>query len=657
MKKHLYLSAAVLTALLAASCSSDDVPQAADGDMTTFTLQIPQEFTSRAFGDGTKAKNLYVAIYEKGGTEALFTNFVTGRTNGMEVGNFQNGLTTQVQVSLVKGKTYDIVCWAQAADITDKTTTPYSYTEATKQITVNYDNLANYDDNRDAFFGYMEFTSGSTDRTITLHRPFAQINLATSDLANYKLAGGTDSFGMSVTDAATTLTLTDGSISGSTTTAVEVTPAASQGTLTVNGTDYSYLAMAYVLVGTTVKQSTTVTVALDANGNDAFASYPNVPVQANYRTNIFGALLTNPEVFNVVIDSDFNGSYPYKVFDGTSESLAQGGTIAVQKPADSIEIPAAMTAPLFLQLNSTVGSVKIPAANQPITISVAKDVPFPTFTYDKGSVVKDVTIKGDPTSTETCKGFVYYQKPDNPSSLENVTFDGIHFEGNGFAPWYAISFDGVTIQNCVFDNMVNPAVNIQTEGAGGTWVAKNLTVKNNVINYASDAKSNTNGLYLEDVQGTVTVTGNTIVNAPYHGVSITAPSTQPGGNTFIVSDNTITNALHDGIKFDGSTGSSMTATGNTILAHDNQIRVKNSFGTGTVVTITGNSLDMSKANAFNTSDNEPWGIMLVAGSVNGESTINVSGNTMTNSQGHDFFKSASITTTAGSNFATPFTTK
>lgn len=655
MKKHIYLSAAVLTALLATSCSSDDVPQGADGDMTTFTLQIPQEFTSRTFGDGTKAKNLYVAVYEKGGTTALFTNFVAGRTNGMEVGNFQNGLSTQVQVSLVKGKTYDIVCWAQAADITTAAS-PYSFTEGTKQITVNYDNLANYDDNRDAFFGYKEFTSGSTDRTITLHRPFAQINLATSDLAAYKLAGGTDNFGMSVTDAATTLTLTDGSISGSTTTAVEVTPAASQGTLTVNDTDYSYLAMAYVLVGTTVKQSTTVTVALNANGNDAFASYPNVPVQANFRTNIFGALLTNPEVFEVVIDSDFNGSYPYKVFDGTSESLAQGGNIAVQNPADNIEIPAQLTAPLFLQLNNTVGSVKIPAASQPITISVAKDVPFPDFKYDKGSVVKDVTIKGDPTSTETCKGFVYYQKPDNPSSLQNVTFDGIHFEGNGFAPWYAVSFDGVTVQNCVFDNMVNPAVNIQTEGSSGTWIAKNLTVKNNVINYASNAAKNTNGLYLCDVQGNVTITGNTIVNAPYHGISIEAPSTQPDGNTFVVSDNTITNALHDGIKFQSCPGSTMTATGNTILAHDNQIRVKNSFGTGTVVTITGNSLDMSKTIAFSDTSNEPWGIMLQAtGSVTGASTINVSGNTMTSGTGHDFFKSDAVTTTADSNIATPFT--
>ena len=63
--------------------------------------------------------------------------------------------------------------------------------------------------------------------------------------------------------------------------------------------------MAYVLPGDATTNKANVNVQLNANNNSDFAEYTQVPIQMNYRTNIYGALLSNPEVFNVVIEPAF----------------------------------------------------------------------------------------------------------------------------------------------------------------------------------------------------------------------------------------------------------------------------------------------------------------------------------------------------------------
>lgn len=355
MKKVLYLSAIALTSLIATSCASEEVAPVDNDGMTTFTVKLPADMASRAFNSGTQAKNLYVAIYEADGDKkCLFSNFggTTG-VNGMEVTNF-NGtdLTTTIKVSLVKNKTYDIYCWAQS--YTMDTASPYQWNETDKSISVTYPSeMTNYDEGRDAFYGKLtRFQSGVTaNHSITLKRPFAQINVGTNDLQAYKYASGNNApvFGMTVKGAATSVNLDTDAVSGSAD-AVIATAASSATTFEASVTGLSYLAMGYVLPGEGLME-----VDLNVDGDADFATYTSVPSQMNYRTNIYGALLTNPEVFNVEIAPAFAGTMDSAIIE------MNNGTVNCVVP----KLPAGVTAE---QLKGK-GGVYIDAQGQPQTFN------------------------------------------------------------------------------------------------------------------------------------------------------------------------------------------------------------------------------------------------------------------------------------------------
>ena len=323
--------------------------------MTTLTVKLPADMASRAFNSGTQAKNLYVAIYEADGSgKCLFSNFggTTG-VNGMEVTNF-NGtdLTTTIKVSLVKNKTYDIYCWAQS--YTMDPASPYQWNETDKSISVTYPSeMTNYDEGRDAFYGKLtSFQSGVTaNHSITLKRPFAQINVGTNDLQAYKYASGNNDpvFGMTVKGAATSVNLDTDAVSGSAD-AVIATAASSATTFEASVTGLSYLAMGYVLPGEGLME-----VDLNVDGDADFATYTSVPSQMNYRTNIYGALLTNPEVFNVEIAPAFAGTMDSAIIE------MNNGTVNCVVP----KLPAGVTAE---QLKGK-GGVYIDAQGQPQTFN------------------------------------------------------------------------------------------------------------------------------------------------------------------------------------------------------------------------------------------------------------------------------------------------
>lgn len=305
------LSAATLVAAGFASCSSDDVIEELQGDgMEKFTVTLPEELGSRAFADGTTAKHLKMAIYETSGSQPLISNFAGGENaSAIQGAEFTSGTTTTVSVPLVKGKEYRIVFWAESYD---NASTPYTYDAEARSINVDYSKAATNDEARDAFYAYETITAGSTTaHTVELHRPFAQVNVGTSDLEAARISGLTvTSTALTFSNLATTLNIADGTCSGSTEAVTFASAAIPSGETFPAGSGMDYLAMAYVLVGDASNPKAIATVGLLLNGEtDAFATYNDVPMQGNYRTNIFGALLTNPELFTVTIDPAFAGSY------------------------------------------------------------------------------------------------------------------------------------------------------------------------------------------------------------------------------------------------------------------------------------------------------------------------------------------------------------
>lgn len=335
MKSYLFTAALLAGTMLAVtSCSNEDAPYVGDEGMTVFSVKLPDDLGTRAsFGDAPSNQELNVAIYEAGNTEkALFTSINGVTSEGMTVEQFAaDGLTATVKVPLVKNKQYDLVFWSQ-----DKTNRYYTYTENGQTLTVGYGEgegttVQNYNDARDAFFASKSVTSGDSanSQTIQLKRMFAQINVGTNDLQAYTNAGGSDSFGITVSGVATEINLKSGIVSNPAGTVTATTSnAASSATdfpaiTGYTGNKLQYLSMIYVLVGDGgAANKTNVDVSLYANGTDGFATYANVPVQMNYRTNIYGALLTNPEVFNVTIDPIFAGEYNKEItFAATAEEF------------------------------------------------------------------------------------------------------------------------------------------------------------------------------------------------------------------------------------------------------------------------------------------------------------------------------------------------
>ena len=370
--KH-YLSTAALlagTMLAVTSCSNEDAPYGGDGGMTVFSVKLPDDLGTRAsFGDAPSNQELNVAIYEAGNTEkALFTSINGETSEGMTVEQFaSDGLTATVKVPLVKNKQYDLVFWSQ-----DKTNRYYKYTENGQTLKVGYGEgegatVQNYNGARDAFFASKTVTSGdaTNSQAIQLKRMFAQINVGTNDLQAYTNAGGSDSFGITVSGVATEINLKSGIVSNPTGTVTATTSnAASSSTdfpaiTGYTGNKLQYLSMIYVLVGDgAVANKTNVDVSLYANGTDGFATYANVPVQMNYRTNIYGALLTNPEVFNVEIAPAFAGNN--NVIDGAVVEM-NNGQVVCTTPA----LPAGVTE---AQLEGK-GGVYIDAQGQPQTFN------------------------------------------------------------------------------------------------------------------------------------------------------------------------------------------------------------------------------------------------------------------------------------------------
>ena len=314
MKKAIYALAA-MAALTLASCSSEDAVTAPTGDGTvTFTAELPA-MASRAFADGTTAAKLAYYVYDAEATGDTKTVLFDGTADF-------DGLHATVQLALVTGKTYDIVFWADSyGDAADK---PYTYDGATQTVTVSYGTAAN-DEARDAFY-YTEKSlkvAGPVNKPVTLRRPFAQLNVGTSDLEAAKKAGMTLSeTGLYIADMPNALNLYDGTVSGSAEARFTAAALPEGEDFPVEPAKYGYLTMNYILVGadkTTVDVHLTSDINASADRQDV--AFTAVPVQRNHRTNIYGALLTNPAVFDVEINPDFEGSNDTEIWNGLSEEI------------------------------------------------------------------------------------------------------------------------------------------------------------------------------------------------------------------------------------------------------------------------------------------------------------------------------------------------
>lgn len=298
MKRYLLSTFTIAAAaLLVTSCNDemDNGLKTGDEGTVTFTAQLPSEMGTRAFADGLTAKHLQYAVYEAGQSTPLP---VFGDETTVVGEAEMNNLKQTVSLKLTTGKTYDVIFWADAT-----TDSPYTFNPASQEVSVDYSKVNNNSDNCDAFFKKETITvSGNQSVDVKLTRPFAQVNIGTDDFDAAKASGLEVTQTEVVAKAFATLNLATGKVADEAdrTFTMKAIPTASDGEFPVAG-GYKYLSMDYLLVGA---DKATVDVAFNYGGPQS-RTFTNVPVQRNYRTNIYGSLLTNTTDFNVVIEPAF----------------------------------------------------------------------------------------------------------------------------------------------------------------------------------------------------------------------------------------------------------------------------------------------------------------------------------------------------------------
>lgn len=336
MKRYLLSTFTIAAAaLLMTSCNDemDNGLKTGDEGTVTFTAQLPSEMETRAFADGLTAKHLQYAVYEAGQSTPLK---VFGDETTVVGEAEMDNLKQTVSLKLTTGKTYDVIFWADAT-----TDSPYTFNPASREVSVDYSKVNNNSDNCDAFFKKETITvSGNQSVDVKLTRPFAQVNIGTDDFDAAKASGLEVTQTEVVAKAFATLNLATGEVADEAdrTFTMKAIPTASDGEFPVAG-GYKYLSMDYLLVGA---DKATVDVVFNYGGPQN-RTFTNVPVQRNYRTNIYGSLLTNTTDFNVVIEPAFSGEFAHEVvsvstFAALKAAATAGGDVKLESAIDFTQV-------------------------------------------------------------------------------------------------------------------------------------------------------------------------------------------------------------------------------------------------------------------------------------------------------------------------------
>lgn len=518
MKKSIFIAGAGMI-MLASACSSDLPEQAGKDGNVTIALSLPSNLATRAFGDGLEATSLSYAIYDAT-TKTLVAS-------GDDAATFSN-LKATLQVSLVNGRTYDFVFWAD-----NGASSPYTFVAANNEDDVKVDMSFSEAGNEalDAFCGSVsKKIEGPTTVSATLTRPFAQINLGTDDLNSkaVETAYGSNFTASVQTSSFTSMNPLTGAVIGELQT-VNFTAVAAPAGETFPVAGYDYLSMIYVLADPD-QDVIDVNYTIYNNGVQMMElPVSNVPVQRNYRTNIYGSVLTSPASLMIEINPDFEVPDYERALVVTPEEFGDAMTdpeitkIDVPSDLDLSELtPEELTVSTPKTINMAAGSTVTINSTNPMNINS-------DLTVNGGNIVSESEDLGAGVPANT------FIVRDGGS----IELNGVNVTGNMDQKWHGSAATGlntavvtyfqdtdVTISNC---HIVGSEFVVCGMGSNNK---SNVTITDSYLESTSSVKDNgSSWAYATRLRGNVTLKNCTVVGIQ-GGLSI------DGGATVVIDGGT-----------------------------------------------------------------------------------------------------------------------
>ena len=498
MKKLLtYLSVAMLG--MAAVACQEEIGVATPGDgNVTITLQTPGVAT-KAIADGENVDIVYYEIYH---AETGHKNSLTGNAGPLIKNTIEmNGKEATLNLNLLQGQQYVGLFWAQV-DGND-----YYNLGDLRNVQVNYPNeegnkTAANDEARAAFCQVQQFATGE-NVTVTLERPFAQINLGTSfhslDI-DYEINLEESSMTVyAVANSFNVAAMTAGTTTVDVVFDLATVPYAFEEpeVLEANGDTWAYAGMNYVLVPGDAA-NVNLSYAIKTDVGTVSRAVPSVPVKKNYRTNLLGNLLTQETVIEIVVDENFAD----EDLDGGKFGVIDGQKYV--KVEDAAEFNAAFTdenVDIIILANDVVLSETLTRSTTDYTLTVSAGK---TLTIDLNGK------KLSATSTQTGKNYNMFDVRGT-LTVKNGNMEyqhlGENMGWNNYAEIFyvgvngTLNLDGVAAKNFggsdmayIIDmcNATNINVNVENSTLESTYIpvrvfnnsktgVNNVTIKNSTL--------------------------------------------------------------------------------------------------------------------------------------------------------------------------------
>ena len=449
-----------LSALAMVSCQKELLgPATQEGQEVAVSLDLTTPLMgTKAYADGKSVDVVHVHVYQHDANGNL--TYIAPATQGAAIETpskdvaMSNGAATY-STRLVTGQKYTFVFWAE-----NSSCGAYAYNSDSKTVTVNYTGAAGNDESRDAFYAVKDVEiTGAYSASVTLNRPFAQINFGVTaeDLNAAALAGVTvNGASVKLTRIANSINLLDGSVTGDETVtfAEAILPTDPNATLTAAGVDYKYVAMDYVLVGKNAKTLSDVTLTLAATGAQSTTpeyTYTNVPLQGNYRTNIVGNLFTSPADITITVDPAWSTPESNYIIvapgvrqfvDNEYEIYAKEGLDWLAKTVNGRNSLSGKTVKLAADLDMT-GIDYVPAGN---TIASYPSTAFAGVFDGQGHTISNLSVASHSGEYSAAGLFGAITGTVKNVKLANVNISSHHYAG-GVVGYISDNTDA-SVQNC-----------------------------------------------------------------------------------------------------------------------------------------------------------------------------------------------------------------